>query len=229
MRVKYPRTPHLPWSVSKTHDDEDIHDLTNFYEQEVVVTEKMDGECTTIYPDGTCHARSTDSQHHPSRSMVKALASQIGHEIPVGWRVCGENMYAYHSVIYTDLPSYFLVYGIYNEHDHCLSWKDTVETCAMLGLSTVPVLYTGVWDEGLIRGLWTGKGRCPTFESKITQPEFPKDFEPCDAEGYVVRLASEFPRASFSTCVAKYVRAAHVQTNSHWMKKPVVPNKLISG
>ena len=59
-RIKYPRTPHLPYSMSKTDDDKTLPDDSQFEDMNVVVTIKMDGENTTIYPDGYVHARSLD-------------------------------------------------------------------------------------------------------------------------------------------------------------------------
>ena len=91
-RIKYPRTKNLPWSQSNSSDDVWWSDTSLFDGQEVVVTEKMDGECTTIYADGYVHARSVDSKHHPSRSWIKALAANLHPMIPSDWRVCGENI-----------------------------------------------------------------------------------------------------------------------------------------
>jgi hypothetical protein len=85
-------------------------------------------------------------------------------------------------------------------------------------LETAPVLYHGIWDEEKIKSIWTGRGTYPTFDGP--------DGKSVDAEGYVVRLASEFPISEFSTSVAKYVRENHVQTDGHWMSKMVIPNKL---
>lgn len=106
MRYKYPRTLHLPWSESVQSDDKMVSSCQHFEGKEVVVTEKMDGENTSIYCDGI-HARSLDSRHHPSRSWVKGLQARIGWQIPEGWRLCGENVYAVHSIRYDDLESYF--------------------------------------------------------------------------------------------------------------------------
>ena len=53
-RIKYPRTYHLPYSQSKT-DDKTLSNDDQFKGMEVVVTIKMDGENTTIYPDGYIH------------------------------------------------------------------------------------------------------------------------------------------------------------------------------
>ena len=41
--MKYPRTPHLPFSEGMTRDDRVWKDTHYFDQTEVVVTEKMDG------------------------------------------------------------------------------------------------------------------------------------------------------------------------------------------
>ena len=64
--VKYPRTPHLPWSEGAAEDDIVSSDADMFTGMEVVVTEKLDGENTTMTSEKV-HARSLDSRDHPSR------------------------------------------------------------------------------------------------------------------------------------------------------------------
>lgn len=219
----------LPWSGSESSDDVWWHDTKRFEGREVVITEKIDGECTTIYPDGHVHARSIDTDRHPSRSWVKQLAGTIAHDIPEGWRICGENVYAYHSVFYTNLPSYFLVFGIYDDQNNCVSWDDMWQLCELLGLYTVPVLYRGQWNEKFVRDeLWDGVGTYPTYETTDLHPKFPDTFSPCVAEGYVVRDAGMFHHGDFAEFCAKYVRPAHVKTSAHWLSRPVVPNLLKS-
>lgn len=203
MRIKYPRTQHLPWSPGRSADDLSLADVASFIGREVVVTEKMDGENTTLYRDGI-HARSLESGTHPSRSWVRAMQGRIGYEIPEGWRICGENVYARHSLSYENLPGYFLAFSIWDTHNVCLPWTDTVQWCELLGIPTVPVLYQGEWDEATIRQLDGDASR----------------------EGYVVRRAEGFPFASFGSAVAKYVRPNHVQTGDHWRHRAVVPNRL---
>ena len=72
MRTHYPRTPHLPWSPGATPDDVRAGDPGALRGREVVVTEKLDGENTTLYRDGM-HARegwwaeSSDRACIPSR------------------------------------------------------------------------------------------------------------------------------------------------------------------
>jgi len=208
-RVKYPRTFHLPWSPGLTNDDRVMANPEQYFNgKEVVVTVKSDGENTTMYRD-YLHARSLEYAPHPSRSWVKALHGRMGYDIPEGWRVCGENVYAKHSIHYHNLRDWFLVFSLWNERNVCLSWDDTVEWAAMLGLTMVPMLWRGVWaDEEQVRGLYQ-----PTFEG-----------DPC--EGYVVRLAGSFHYREFRRSAAKYVRKGHVATQAFWMQQKMEVNGL---
>jgi hypothetical protein len=202
--VKYPRTPHLPWSPGGTSDDAYLVDVSQFEGRHVVVTEKMDGENTTLYRDGS-HARSIDSRHHSSRDWVKAFHSGFAPQIPEGWRFCGENVYALHSVAYGDLPSFFLLFSIWDERNHCLSWDETIEWSLLLSLNRVPEIYRGPWDERKIRDIAINEEK---------------------REGYVVRIVDSFPYQSFAQSIGKWVRPNHVQTDEHWMSRAVVPNQL---
>lgn len=212
-RYKYKKTLHLPWSPGLQNDDRmmpwtDVEE--NFSGNIVVVSEKLDGENTSLYSDHI-HARSVYSGDHPSRSWVKALHGRIKNDIPEGWRICGENVYAHHSIFYENLETYFYVFGIYNERNECLSWKETCEWCALLGLNTVPVLWNDI------------------FQLDVIQHYFPLTLDFDRVEGFVVRNKNSFHYNNFQKNVAKYVRKGHVQTDRHWMSKPVVKNLLKDG
>lgn len=205
--VKYPRTHHLPWSEGLHDDDRLMPHLRDLIGHEVVVTEKMDGENTTLYTN-YMHARSVDGVSHPSRGWVKSLWARFASDIPEGWRVCGENLYAKHSIGYDKLPSYFMGFSMWNDRNVCLSWDDTLEWFDLLGITSVPVLYRGVFDEALIRKLWDPRKR------EIT-------------EGYVARRADAIPYGAFQTHVGKFVRQGHIQTTKHWRHGQIItPNGL---
>lgn len=202
--VKYPRTPHLPYSPGFSKDDINWTTDQHLIGQEVVVTEKMDGENTTMYRD-FIHARSVETmKYHKSRTWIKNLHAQIAHDIPEGYRICGENVYAKHSLAYTNLPDYFLVFSIWNQ-DVCLPWDTTVEWCDLLGLKTVPVIYRGEYHEQVMDQI---------------------GLDPQKHEGFVVRPAHAFILSDFRKRVAKYVRANHVQTHAHWYHDRVIPNEI---
>jgi hypothetical protein len=214
-RVKYPRTYHLPWSPGVTKDDRVVEDVEAMFSgKEIVVTEKMDGENTTMYRD-YLHARSLDYSPHASRDRVKAMWAAIAHDIPEGWRVCGENLFAEHSLHYSNLESYFYIFSVWNEKNVCLSWNETREWAQLLGFPTVPRWFSGkfyiIGQMGLER----------MFDAHALV-----EGEPA-CEGYVVRNAGEFHYKDFRHNVAKYVRANHVQhKDGHWVNRQVVPNDL---
>ena len=212
-RWKYPRTPHLPWSVGRGAGDIVIDNAASFFGPELVITEKMDGENTTIYTDGY-HARSIDSNDRPYRHRVKALQAKLAHEIPNGMRICGENLYARHSISYDDLLDYFLVFSVW-EGETCLSWDDTEYFATELGLNTVPVIarqsISPYVDElSNIVGAYT----------RLLKRQM---------EGYVLRPSSAFTLKEFESKVGKLVRPNHVTTTKHWMHQEIVPNRLASG
>lgn len=211
-RVKAPRTFHLPWSPGATSDDKILKSLAGFetFGSEppgVVATVKMDGENTTMYRD-YMHARSVEYDPHPSRSWVKALHARIAHDIPKGWRICGENLYAKHSIKYENLDDYFQVFGIWNEKNVCLDWGQTSEWAEMLGLKLVPQFFIGPWSED-----WFRTFHMPTWRG-----------DPC--EGYVVRVWKSFHYKDFRKYVGKYVRPSHVTTDVHWMRSQLEINQL---
>ncbi|UHA73429.1 RNA ligase family protein [Paenibacillus sp. 481] len=210
MKIKYPKTMHLPWSRSYTDDDKVLRNTAHFAGREVIITEKMDGENTTMYPD-CIHARSLDSKDHPSRHIVKTLHGGFKYRIPEGYRLCGENVYAKHSLSYSSLPSYFMLFSVWNEQNVCLSWDEMLEWAEQLQLAVVPVLYRGIWDEAAAKKCYTKQSECGG-----------------EQEGYVVRLASAFAYEEFKQSVAKFVRTNHVQTDEHWLSKPIEPNALAS-
>lgn len=203
-KFKYPRTPHLPWSSSLSSDDIILQNAKRFEGKEVVVTEKLDGENTTMYPD-YIHARSIDNRSHSSREWVKRLHASISYLIPSGWRICGENVYAKHSIAYANLESYFYVFSIWDDQNVCQSWQQTQEWAQLLDLKTPREFYRGLWNEKVISTLAIDTSRC---------------------EGYVVRTVENFAYDSFNQNVAKWVRKGHVMTDEHWMYKEVIPNSL---
>jgi len=203
---KYPRTYHLPWSLGSTNDDKFLESTEPFIGKRIVITEKMDGENTNMYPN-RYHARSIDSNDHPSRHYVKSIWGQIKHEIPEGWRICGENLYAKHSIFYDKLPTYFMVFSIWDENNMCLSWDDTVDFCGLLNLQTVPVIDIIDYDEDYLRNL-------------------ADNFDVVKKEGYAFRNIKTFHFDDFTENVAKWVREKHITTDQHWMFQKITPNKL---
>lgn len=209
--VKYPRTMHLPWSGLVDENDRMLPDTKHFEGKKIVVTAKMDGENTTLYSD-YMHARSIDGSSHASSDWLKNYHAQRAYNIPEGWRVCGENLFAKHTIYYNYLENYFLVFSIWNEKNECLSWEDTLLWAELLEMQVVPVLYVGPWDEEKMQSLY----------QRIINGD--------KCEGYVVRLFEKFKYGEFKNSVAKYVceefREKLHDGASHWKHKQIIPNRV---
>jgi hypothetical protein len=107
------------------------------------------------------------------------------------------------------LKSYFYGFSIW-EGDRCLSWAETMEWFEMLGVTSVPVLYEGTFDEEIVKRI-------------------AKETVNRGGEGIVVRLDNEFNYDDFSKSIAKFVRKNHVQTDKHWSLMEIERNGLTNG
>jgi hypothetical protein len=124
-------------------------------------------------------------------------------------------MYGIHSIEYTNLTSYFYIFGV-RDNNIWVSWDAVEEYAYLLDLPTAPVLFKGkVESEKELKDL---------TERLVSQPSAlggPR-------EGIVVRNANMFHNDDFAQNVMKWVRKGHVQTDSHWTRnwrKASVKNK----
>ncbi len=204
--TKYPKTMHFDFSKSLQNDDRRLESLDGFVGNRVVVTEKLDGENASVYND-YYHPRSVIDDGHASRNWLKGHIPHFQYMIPEYLRVCGESMFAEHSIRYEELSTFFYVFSIWNNnHNICVDWDRTVKRCKDWGIETVPVLYVGIFDYDKIKQIY-------------------ESLDYTKQEGIVCRVAKSFHYDEFQKYVAKAVRPAHVSTEDHW-KKTWKPNKL---
>ncbi len=218
---KYPRTFHLPWSPGGTSDDkrltrEEIATQFLVPGAEYVITEKMDGSNLALTRTAVYARSHSGAPGHRSFDGAKSLHAQVGHLIDLGTTVFGEWLYAKHSIEYTNLPSYFLLFGVRDDRTQSwLSWEDCEFMAEFLGVPTVPVLWRGtslrnVDDlESMTMWLYAKAGACGA-----------------EREGVVVRHTAAFWDPEFRIRVAKLVRRDHVQTDTHWKDQEIVRNGL---
>ena len=208
---KYPSTPHWPWS-EKVHRDDSYHENPRFFlQKQVVVTEKLDGGNTCLH-EGEVYARSTSVPAvHGSFAMVKTYHSwkttQPEYE---GLAFYGEEMYGVHTLEYDPMrreETYRLFAVLDLGANRFLNWGQVEYYADLLGVKTVPVVYRGSFLR----------------KEDITEFFYQERMKPSligrEKEGFVMRLAGGFTPEEFPTCVCKYVRPNHVQTDEHWLRK----------
>jgi hypothetical protein len=205
LHIKYPKTPYLYQEVP----------VETFLGYEVVVTEKMDGGNVCLTSEGV-HARSVDGTSHPSLDLLKSIWSSLRHMLTVDFQYFGEWMYATHSIDYTELPTYFLGFSVYDQLTcEFLAYEEVVEEFNRLGLQTVPYLGMICADD------------LSDFNYGISS--FYNDVVNRGGEGIVIRSEYSFHYSQFAERVSKLVRPNHVQTDEHWSKNWRKTNAKISG
>lgn len=213
--IKYPKTFHFEYSENISNDDKVLKDDNAFKNMKCIVGSiKMDGENTSVYSNGYIHARSIDGNHHSSQDWLKGYIQNWFYKIPNGWRICGENLYAKHTIAYEfdSQYDYFQIFGIYDENNNCLPWLDVLEFCEENNLKTVPIFYLGQYDKDKILNKFN---EFKKFKNGMGQ----------EVEGFVIRNLDGFSYDEFQNNVGKFVRKNHVQTDQHW-KQNWVMNKI---
>lgn len=203
---KYNRTYHLPWSPGSTNDDRISDNVESLLGNEIVITEKLDGENCGMTDEGVyarSHATFTTSAW--SREVRQLHKLSVEDELGDGVFLFGENMEGIHSIEYTNLTSYFYIFGI-RDNDIWIPWEKVEEYSYLLDIPTVPVLFKGVVN--------TAKELQQIVEDLVSKPSELGG----QREGIVVRTAGMFHNDDFADNVMKWVRKGHVSTDVHWTR-----------
>lgn len=253
--VKYPRTQHLEGSRLGP-GDEDLSQIpfSRILGRNIVIEEKIDGANSAISFDGEGNLLLQSRGHylnggHRERhyNPLKAWANanqEIFYEV-LGSRyiMYGEWMYAKHTVFYDALPHYFMEFDIYDRETGLFLDTPTRRTFteAMGIVSSVPVLKCGIFrkkDEILslighsnyitdnhlecLRALAERDGLDAEQILRETDPSTTMEglYIKLEEDG-IVKERFKYVRASFLQCV--------FASNSHWQKRPIIPNQLKDG
>lgn len=200
---KYPRTYHFTFSPGTTSDDRIAHSWDAILSQELVITEKLDGENTCLKPEGVfarSHAAPTRNVWAKNMWQIwEMLKNDLG-----DLEIFGENLYGIHSIEYQNLPAHFFIFAI-RQGETWLSWDDVKLYADVLNLPTVPEIQCGFFnEETLNQAIAEGMKRGSAFGG--------------ECEGFVVRNKAAFQLEMFSQNVLKYVRKNHVKTDEHWSR-----------
>jgi YD repeat-containing protein len=254
--IKYPRTPHLEGSRLQVgdHDVDQValDDLRGAY---VVVEEKLDGANAgiSIGDDGKLQLQSRGHvlvggprERHWDlfKRWAAARADALARLAADGRVVYGEWLYAKHTIYYDCLPHYFMEFDV-REPDGTF-WSTARREAAIAELAagvvrSVPVVWRGVLDkparlpELVARSLyktdgWRERLRAEAAAAGVDQDRAARETDPSDdAEGLYVKVEDadrviaryKWIRAGFLTAV--------VDSDSHWLDRPIVPNRLADG
>lgn len=203
---KYPRTYHLPWSPGSTNDDRISENATYLLNKDIIITEKLDGSNTAMTDQGVFGRSHAVFTKNPWDREVRLLHKmKVEDQLGEGVFLFGENMEGVHSIEYTNLDSYFYIFGV-RDNNIWIPWQQVEEYSYLLDIPTVPVLFKGVVNS--VKEL---KSLVDDLVSK--QSELGGEIE-----GVVVRPAGMFHNDDFAENVMKWVRKDHVTTDEHWTR-----------
>jgi hypothetical protein len=203
--MKYPRTYHIPKSPGSTSDDRFLGSVDQFLSKKIVITEKLDGSNTALTKEGVYGRSHADFTRNAWDQKSWELWNIIKNDLSEGVYLFGEGMYGIHSIEYSNLDSYFYIFGV-RDNGLWLSWDDVEEYSYILNIPTVPVLFKGIIDVE------------SEFNLLIDRLVSSKSILGGDREGVVIRTYDSFDNDEFMNNVGKWVRKGHVTTGVHWTK-----------
>jgi hypothetical protein len=252
--LKYPRTRHLLGSRLQPGDDDleavSIDELSGAH---LVIEEKLDGANAglSFNPEGELRLQSRghyltggyrERHFDLFKSWAAARSGALWDRLGPRFVVYGEWLYAKHTVFYDLLPHYFLEFDVYDRHDaRFLSTPVRHELLEGTGIASVPVLGQGPTPtlEELRALVKPSLYKSPAWRDRLADAaatagqesaRIAAETDPSDhSEGLYLKVEADgrvtdrlkFVRASFLTSV--------VDSGSHWIDRPIVPNQLRAG
>lgn len=251
---KYPRTRHLEGSRLQP-GDEDLESMpfAELAGRHLVVEEKIDGANAALrfdsvgtlllqsrghYLQGGAREKHFDLFKRWASSHAPALHARLGDR----YVLYGEWLYAKHTIFYDALPHYFLEFDVLDTTDG--TFLSTARRRELL--DGAPIVSVPVLSEGAIRAYgaltslvgrarykttgWKARLRAAAEARHVDADRVVRETDASDEmEGLYIKL-EEGGRV---TGRFKYVRhgflTSVVDSGSHWLKRPIVPNELAPG
>jgi hypothetical protein len=219
--IKYPRTPHLDGSrVQPGDEDLGIVGNSDLEGLPLVIEEKLDGSNSGISfdDDGALvlqsrgHALTGGRQFDLFKRWASTYRDSLWSILGNRYLMYGEWLYARHTIAYDELPHYFLEFDILDretgsflstDRRHALLAGSPVQSVPVLARSPAPV-----WEKLLTRS------RCSS--SELMEGLYIK----WETDGHV-QGRYKYVRKGFLQAVA--------DSETHWMDRPIEPNRLRPG
>jgi hypothetical protein len=248
---KYPRTRHIEGSGLQPDDDRQTAPFAELAGRFLVVEEKMDGANCGISFDASGRLRLQSRGHYLSSGprerqfeLLKSWAARYATEL---WAVLGDRymlygewLYGKHSIFYTDLPHYLLEFDLYDTRDSDFLSTERRQTMLRQApfIASVPVLHAGTLPSlaSLTALLGPSAFIAPDQRDQLLTAARAHGLDPdqllreTDLSGLIEGLYIKVEEGGAVTARYKFVRPGFIQmvldSASHWMDRPLLPNRL---
>ncbi len=252
---KYPRTPHIRGSRLQP-GDEDLADVAfvHLAGRHLVVEEKLDGaNCAISFaPDGRLLLQSRghylsggprEKQFDLFKTWAHTFSQAFQAVLGERYVMYGEWLYAKHTVFYNSLRHYFLEFDILDlESNEFLSTIRRRELLAQLPMvHSMPVLHEGplhkveqltklmVHSEAITENHLNDLRRIAEESGLRAEQVLAETQDSRIMEGLYVKVEDENKVLERYKFVRWGFVQALVNSDSHWMDRPIIPNQLARG
>jgi len=252
---KYPRTRHIEGSGLQAGDEDlAVTPFSALAGRHLVIEEKMDGaNCGISFERGRrlrLQSRGhflTGGPRERQFDLLKSWATRYTAEL---WEVLsdryllfGEWCYGKHTIFYNDLPSYLLEFDLYDRREQVfLSTERRMDLLRDAPfIASVKVLHSGTLPTLAALQSLIGPSRFIAPHARQQLAETARA-QGCDSEqalrktdpsGWMEGLYVKVEAEGIVAERYKYVRSGFLQTvldsESHWMDRPLLPNRLRPG
>ena len=248
---KYPRTKHLEGSrLQKGDEDLSQVPFKDIFGKYIVIEEKVDGANAAISFSDSGELLLQSRGHYLTGgyrerhfNLFKQWASIHQNEFykVLGNRyvMYGEWLYAKHSIYYDALPHYFMEFDIYDKVENVfLSTKKRHELLKDLPVESVNVLAEGEFykENDILKYIGTSNFITENHLDNLTNAceslgiDKDKCLKETDNSRLMEGLYIKVEENGIVSDRLKYVRYSFLQTvvesGTHWLDRPIVPNKL---
>jgi hypothetical protein len=251
---KYPRTHHLEGSRLQPGDEDlDSVPFADIAGATLAVEEKIDGANSALSfgPDGRLWLQSRghfltggprEKHFHLFKQWAAAHADLFWPVLGSRYVMFGEWAYAKHTIFYDELPHYFLEFDVLDtEAGTFLDTPTRQGLLANLPVRSVPVLARRAFDrpDDLLAFVGPSRYKSPQWQDRLAEAAQAAGLDPervarqTDRSGMMEGLYLKVEEAGIVTRRVKFIRAdfltAVLESGSHWLRRPVVPNRLAAG
>lgn len=252
---KYPRTRHLEGSRKQT-GDEDLKEVKfeSVRGKYLVLEEKIDGaNCGISFgSDGQMYLQSRghflnggygEKQFDLFKRWAGGHQAQLWDLLGSRYVMYGEWMYAKHTVFYDRLPHYFMEFDIFDKEKHVFfstaKRKQILKSAPFV--HSVLVLEEGRYENleevtrhiGPSHFISENPRRSLEEQCQKSRVSAEQTLLQTDLSGIMEGIYIKVEEGDFVTDRLKYVRTtflnAILDSESHWMRRPIVANKLAEG
>ena len=252
--IKYPRTPHIQGS-RKQSGDEDLEamPISELIGKYVVIEEKLDGANSGASFDGNATMLLQSRGHFLTgsprekhfnlfRTWAACHQDKFFDILEDKYIMYGEFLYCKHSAFFDRLDHYFFEFDIYDKSKKMfLSTQARRTLLKKSPIISVPVLWEGIWTKDMRMqdfvqrslyksDLWRNTLRKLAEERNLDPDLVEQQTDMSDlSEGVYGKIETE----NETIGRFKFVRAGFLQTiiqsESHWLDRPIIPNQLADG